>query len=71
MSLGITTDAGFVSRAFDTLHTLLHMHAIYVLQEQKTIIVAEDTIELPHSCRRNYWSSFSLYSSSNRRRLIG
>jgi hypothetical protein len=44
--LGITTDAGFGSRAFNTLHILLHMHAIYVLREQKTIIVAENTIEL-------------------------
>ena len=45
--LGITTDAGFASRAFNTLHILLHMHALYVLREQKTIILVENTIDLP------------------------
>jgi len=45
--LGITTDAGLASRAFNILNILLHMHAIYVLREQKTVVLAENTVELP------------------------
>jgi hypothetical protein len=29
------------------MHILLHVHALYVLREQKTIIFAKNTIELP------------------------
>jgi len=49
--LGVITtdaaDAGFVSRAFNILHILLHLHALSVLRGQGTITVEDNAITLP------------------------